>query len=260
MFPFEEMKKGVTSERGHAVLAAKVHFQKKESKGMKKAIMGVAMLAALALVVSCATTPAQKPVEQPVVQPTPAGALPEAELARAKALKEQADAYSLGDYAPEEYAAAEKDLAAGQDAYGTDNVASKASLDKAISGYTAVNAKGGALYLSKLQAKMDAARKDADDAKAGVAVKDDYSNAVVVADRAVQEKNAANIAAAAADFPQATDMFNAAAASAREKKAAADAAMKAASASEANAKKTAVAADSTLKTEGFADDIQGGGK
>ncbi|MGA2477676.1 MAG: hypothetical protein ABSG63_02870 [Spirochaetia bacterium] len=227
---------------------------------MKKAIRGAALFAALALVVSCATAP--KPVEQPVEQPKPtaAGALPEAELARAKALKQQADAYSLGDYDTAEYAAAEKDFAAGQDAYNKDNTASKAALDKAIAGYTAVIAKGGALYLSGLQAKMDAARKDADSAKAGVAVKDDYDKAVVVADRAVKEKNALDIASAAADFPQATDMFTAAAASARDKKAAADAAMKAASESEANAKNTAVTADSTLKTEGFADQTQGGGK
>jgi hypothetical protein len=36
--------------------------------------------------------------------------------------------------------------------------------------------------------------------------------------------------------------------------------MKAASASAENAKKTADTADSTLKTEGFADQTQGGGK
>jgi hypothetical protein len=226
---------------------------------MKKAIRGAALFAALALVVSCATTPAQKPVDQPVEKPTAVGALPEAELAKAKALKEKADAYSLGDYAPAEYAAAEKDLAAGESAYDKDNTASKASLDKAIAGYTSVIAKGGPLYLAKLQAQTDAARKAADDAKAGVAVKDDYDKAVAVADRAVKEKNALDIASAAADFPQATDMFNAAAASAREKRAAAEAAIKAANASAESSKQTAVAADSTLQTEGFTD-VQGGGK
>jgi len=231
---------------------------------MMKAIKGAALFAALALVVSCATTPAQKPVEKPVEQPKPtaAGALPEAELARAKALKQQADAYSLGDYAPEEYAAAEKDLAAGQEAYGKDNTASKASLDKSIAGYTAVNARGGALYLGTLQEKMNAARTAADDLKAGVAVKDDYDKAAAVADRAVKEKNAGDIASAASDFPQATDMFNAAAASARDKKAAADAAMKAANASEENSKKNAANADATMQSEGISSegDTQGGGK
>ena len=156
---------------------------------MMKAIRGAALCAALALVASCASAP-QKPVEQPqqpVVQPTPAGALPEAELARAKALKDQVDKYSLGDYDGEDYAAAEKALAAGQDTYGKDNTASKKSLDAAIAGYTAVNAKGGAAYLAKLKEKMDAARADADAAKAPVAVKEDYGKASAVADRAMAE-------------------------------------------------------------------------
>jgi hypothetical protein len=227
---------------------------------MNKAIRGAVLFAALALVMSCATAPVQKPVEQPVEQPKPTakGALPEAELAKARELKQQADAYSLGEFAPAEYAAAEKDLAAGRDAYDKDNTASKASLDKAIAGYTTVLSKGGALYLAGLQGKMEAARKDADDAKARVAVKDDYAKAAALGDRAVKEKNAGDIDSAAADFPQATDMFTAAAVSARDKKAAADAAIKAAAASEANAKKTAAAADTTLKTEGFAE--EGGGK
>ena len=105
---------------------------------------------------------------------------------------------------------------------------------------------------------MDAARAEADAAKAPVAVKDDYRKASAVADRAMAEKKAGNIAAAATDFPQATGMFTAAAERARQKRAAAQAAIDAANASGETAKKTAEDADSTLKTEGFAESTQGG--
>ena len=64
---------------------------------------------------------------------------------------------------------------------------------------------------------MEAARKAADDLKAAVAVKDDYARPLRLRP-AVKEKNAVDIASAAADFPKATDLFTTAAASAREKK------------------------------------------
>lgn len=236
---------------------------------MKKATRGVLCFAALAFVMSCASAPAQKPATEPAAQPAaqpatqPQGAasLPEAELAKAKALQQQADAYSLGDYVPDDYAAASRDLAAGQQSYGKDNAASKKSLDRSIDGFTTVISKGGALYLAKLQAQTDAARKAAIEAKAPVAVKDDYANADAVALRAVREKNAGDIQSAAADFPQATTLFTTATVKAREKKAAADAAIAAAAASQENSKKTATDADTVIKTgDVSAADGNGGGK
>jgi len=231
---------------------------------MKKTIRWAVFFAALVLAVSCATTPPQKPVEQPTVTPeTPKGALPEAELAKAKELQEKADRHGLGDYAPDEYAAAVKNLAAGEETYGKDNAASKKSLDQAIDGFTAVIDKGGALYLGKLQDQSAVSKKAADELKADVAVKDDYAIAAAVYTRAIQEKGAKDIDSAAADFAQATELFDAVAERAKEKKAAADSAMNATDASEANAKQTATNAEKTLDTEGFTaegGDQQGGGR
>lgn len=230
---------------------------------MKKAIRWAMFFAALVLAVSCATTPPQKPVEQPTVTPeTPKGALPEAELAKAKELQEKADRHGLGDYAPDEYAAAEKNLAAGQETYGKDNVASKKSLDQAIDGFTAVIDKGGALYLGKLQDQAAAAKKAADELKADVAVKDDYASAAAVYTRAITAKGAKDIDSAAADFTQAAELFDAVAEQARQKKAAAEAAMNATDASEANAKQSATDAEKSLQKEGFTSegDQQGGGR
>jgi hypothetical protein len=235
---------------------------------MKKTIRWAVIFAALVLAVSCATTPPQKPVEQPAEQPVaqpeaPKAALPEAELAKAKELQEKADRYGLGEYAPDEYAAAVKSLAAGQETYGTDNAASKKSLDQAIVGFTTVIDKGGALYLGKLQDKAAASKKAADELKASVAVKDDYASASVVYTRAIKERGAKDIDGAAADFTQAADLFDAVAEKAKEKKAAADAAMSATDASEAGSKQAAVDAEKKLDTDGFTaegGDQQGGGR
>ena len=76
------------------------------------------------------------------------GGRPEAELAKAKALQQQADKYGLGDYAHHDYAAAGKDLAAGQDRTARTIRHPRQSLNKAIDEYTTVISKGGALYLA----------------------------------------------------------------------------------------------------------------
>lgn len=235
---------------------------------MKKAIRWAVFFAALVLAVSCATTPPQKPAEQPAEQPAaqpeaPKAALPEAELAKAIELQQKADQYGLGDYAPDEYAAAVKNLAAGQEAYGEDNKASKKSLDQAIGGFTTVIDKGGALYLGKLQDQAASSKKAADKLKAEVAVKDDYASAAAVYTRAIKEKGAKDIDSAAADFTQAADLFDAVAEKAKQKKTAADAAMNATDASEANAKRAAIDAEKTLQKDGFTSeggDQQGGGR
>ena len=180
-----------------------------------------------------------------------------------KELQEKADRHGLGDYAPDEYAAAEKNLAAGQETYGKDNAASKKSLDQAIAGFTMVIDKGGALYLGKLQDQAAASKKAADELKADVAVKDDYASAAAVYTRAIREKGAKDIDSAAADFTQATELFDTVAEKAKQKKAAAEAAMSATDASEANAKQAATDAETSLQTEGFTSeggDQQGGGR
>jgi len=174
---------------------------------MRKALPIVLAAVALLWAASCASTPPKEDVP-----------LPESELAQAKELKAKVDLYGLGPLAQTEYTAAERDLKAGQDAYGTDNAASKASLDKAIAGYRAVIAKAGPLYLGTLSDKAAAAKKTADDLKASVAVKDDYAKAQAAYDRALAAKTAGDLEAATKDFEEARTMFEAVAKTAAEKR------------------------------------------
>ena len=218
---------------------------------MKKALF-VALVAAVSVIVaSCASAPA-KPVETPVVTPeTPAPPLPEAELSKAKELQQKADAYHLGDYAPEDYATATSSLKAGQDAYGKDNAASKKSLDQAVASFTIVIDKGGAAYLAKAKGEADTSRKAADDLKASVAVKDDYAKAQDAYDKAGTEGAAGDLGAAGTDYASARDGFNAAAASAQQKKDRATRALDETDQAMTASEKTAADAQKALQDEGF---------
>lgn len=217
---------------------------------MRKIVPWAALLAALFLAVSCASTPPATPPETP--QPEkPAVAAPDAELAQAQSLQQKADKYGLGEYAPEDYAAATKDLKAGQDAYGKDNAASKESLTKAIDEFTTVITKGGALYLTKVKAQSDASKKAADDLKASVAVKDQYAEANEVYLRAVKEKDAGDIENAVADFTKARDMFDAVAALALQKKENATKSLADTKETMTASEQKAADAQKTLKDEGF---------
>jgi hypothetical protein len=213
---------------------------------MRRILFCAAAAGALFLVVSCASTPPQQPgPEQPVA------AAPDAELAQAKALQQRVDAMGLGTYAPDDYAAANKDLQAGQDAYGKDNAASKKSLQAAIAGYNAVLAKGGPLYLATVQQQAEASKKSADDLKASVAVKDDYAAADDVYRRALREKGSGDIENAHKDFSQSRDDFDAVAKTAQQKKDAALQALQDAHQDRTASEKKAQDAEKSLKDEGF---------
>jgi tetratricopeptide (TPR) repeat protein len=173
---------------------------------MRKAFLIVLAGAALLMAASCKSTPPEEAVP-----------LPETELAKAKELKAKADLYKLGPLAQAEYDAAESDLKAGEVAYGKDNAASKVSLDKAIAGYQAVIAKAGPLYLGTLNDKAAAAKRAADDLKASVAVKDDYTKAQAVYDRALAAKASGDLEAATKDYEEARKSFDAVAKVAQEK-------------------------------------------
>ena len=217
---------------------------------MRRIVPWAALIAALLLAVSCASTPPAKPPETP--QPEkPAVAAPDAELAQAQSLQQKADKYGLGQYDAEDYAAATKDLKAGQDAYGKDNAAAKESLTKSIDEFKSVISKGGALYLAKLQAQTEASKKAADDLKASVAVKDQYGEANDVYQRALKEKDSGDIDSAAADFTKARDLFDAAAALAQQKKDNATKALAGAQETMTASEKKAADAQKTLKDEGF---------
>jgi|GEM_PF-5408133 len=222
---------------------------------MRKIVPWAALLAALLLAVSCAGTPPARPPEtaQPATaQPEkPAVAAPDAELAQAQSLQQKAEKYGLGEFDAEDYAAATKDLKAGQDAYGKDNAAAKESLTKAIGEFNSVITKGGPLYLAKLQAQTDASKKAADDLKASVAVKDQYAEANDVYQRALKEKDSGDIENAAADFTKARDMFDAVAALAQQKKDNATKALAGAQEGMTASEQKAADAQKTLKDEGF---------
>jgi hypothetical protein len=223
---------------------------------MKKAIPWAVLATALFLAVSCASTPPEKPKEpetpQVKVEPQkPAVSAPEAELAKAKELKQRADKYSLGEYAPVEYAAAVKDLEAGESAYGKDNAASKKSLDSAIDGFTTVISKGGGILVDKIQQQSAASKKAADDIKANVAVKDEYAKALEVYNLAIKEKAVGDLEQAGSDFAQAQDMFDAVYGQARDKRENALQAMKEAEQLQAESEQKAQEAEKSLTDEGF---------
>ena len=226
---------------------------------MKKTLFWAALAAALLFAASCKSTPPVEPEPEPQVQVEPvkpAVPAPEAELAKAKELKARADKYGLADYAPAEYAAATKDLAAGEAAYGKDNTASKASLDKAISGFTAVIAKGGGMLVEKIQAESTAARQAAEDIKADVAVKDEFAAALEVHNRALKEKAAGDLEKAGADFAQARDMFDAVYETAYAKREAALKAIQQTDEALAESEQKAADAQEALDSEGVP--VQGG--
>jgi hypothetical protein len=220
---------------------------------MRKIICLAAVSGALFLVISCASTPPQQPKpaapQPPAAQP--ATGAPDTELAQAKSLQQRVDALGLGTYDPDDYAAANKDLQAGQDAYGKDNAASRTSLQSAIAEYNSVISKGGALYLANAQQQAEASKKAADDLKASVAVKDDYATANAVYTKALQEKDAGDIENAGKDFGQARDDFDAVAKVAQQKKDAAVQALQNAQQDSNVSQQKAQDADKTLKDEGF---------
>ena len=174
---------------------------------MRKTLLIVLAGTALLMAASCKSTPPEEAVP-----------LPETELAKAKELKAKADLYKLGPLAQAEYTAAESDLKAGEETYGKDNAASKASLDKAIAGYQSVIAKAGPLYLGTIHDRTAAAKKAADDLKASVAVKDDYAKAQAVYDRALAAKTSGDLEAATKDYEEARKMFEAVKVVAQEKR------------------------------------------
>ncbi len=212
---------------------------------MRTALFQAILLGGLALVVSCASAPTGKPGEEA------AQALPEAELARAKDLNQRIDNLGLGDYARTEYTAGLKSLKTGEDAYGKDNAASKRSLDDAIGAFTAVIAKGGPLYLGKAREQTLSSKKAADDAKAAVAVKDDYAKASQSYDRAEKDSAAGDIESAAKGYASARDLFSAAAARALQKRAKAQQALRDADTALSASEQKAADSQKSLQAEGF---------
>jgi hypothetical protein len=189
---------------------------------MRKYALPISLLAALVLVVSCASTPPQTPEPAQPEQAEPAApAAPDAERARAQELQKTIEDYGLAADDPDGYEKAKGDLAAGEQAYGKDNAAAKLSYDAAIGGFSGIIEKGWPRLVSTAQGESDTARQAALDEKASIAVKDDYTSADAVYQRAVKEKDAGENEKAFNDFRAARDGFDSATAAARVKKAAA---------------------------------------
>ena len=205
---------------------------------MRKILTLAAVAAAVSLVMSCASTPP--------AQPDPA-----AERDQARSLQQKVDQLNLGPFDQADYEAAGTNLKAGEGSFGKDNAASKKSFLAAIDGYNAVLSTGGPLFLADAQKKTDASRKTADDLKASVAVKDDYSRAEAVYQRALSEKNAGDIANAGKDFADAQSQFDAVAKTAQQKKDAATAALQSAQQDATASEQKASDAQKALTDEGF---------
>lgn len=148
---------------------------------------------------SCATAPK--------VEEDTKTALPETEYTRANKLKEQADKYTLADYAPDEYSQAEQKLKEGKATYKTDNASSKKSLDEAIVDYEAVMAKGFPLLTEKKQEDTEAIVKQAEGIKAQAAMKEEYEAARTKYDQALAAQNAGEYEQAVALFDEAKLLF-----------------------------------------------------
>jgi hypothetical protein len=230
---------------------------------MKKALVFALLAAVSVIVASCASAPAKPMEKQQGTAPMTAASLPEAELASARELQQKADAFHLGDFAPEEYAAGKSALAAGQDSYGKNNAASRKSLDQAAASFTAVIDKGGKAYLAKAKAEADTSRKAADDLKASAAIQlsaassrekyiaYEYGKAQEAYDKAGKEGEAGDLGAAGKDYAAARSGFTAAAASAQVKK---DRAVRALAETEramTASEKNAEDAQKSLRDEGF---------
>lgn len=151
------------------------------------------LLAAVALLVllaaGCKTAP--KPV---AVEPT--APLPEAEYKQAQELRALIEKYSLDQYAPDVYKAADARFQEGEKAYRKDNELSRAALRDAIDGFQKVIDKG----FPQVQKQADASKSAAEDAGAPIAAKSEYGAAMDTYNQAVK-------AGKAKQYEQSLDLF-----------------------------------------------------
>jgi hypothetical protein len=133
-----------------------------------------ASAAACLIAISCASqakvaeapepASAAKPAEAEVVSAAnadPTAAAPDELRAKASALRKKAFDLALKDFAPEEYAAADKAFATGNAEYGKDNAASAASYSEAAAGFQAVLDRGLPLLAASERQRAEARRDEA---------------------------------------------------------------------------------------------------
>ena len=198
------------------------------------------IFAILLIFSSCATAPE--------VEEDTRAALPETEHTRANELKAQADKYNLVEYAPDEYSQAEQKLKDGEATYKTDNASSKKSLDEAIAGYEAVMTKGFPLLTEKKQEETEAIVKQAEDIKAQVAMKEEYTAARAKYDQALAAQNNGEYEQAVTLFDEAKLLFQDLYEKTKEKKERAEQAMGSSEESIKDFEEQARAGDEELQT------------
>jgi hypothetical protein len=183
-------------------------------------LLGLLVLAAAAvLMVSCKTAPPPEPTEpEPVAVPKP-----EKEYQTAKELRATVTEFGLDSYEAAAFKKAEASFKDGEAAYDKDNAKSKAAFQDAIAGYQKVLDSGFPALTAERRKTADAAKAEADAIKAGVAVKADYNAAMDLYKQAVAAAEAKDYRKCLDLYDRSTAKFTAAAATARQLKAKAQA-------------------------------------
>jgi hypothetical protein len=159
----------------------------------------LALAAAAVLLVSCKTAPVPEPVEpEPVTEaPVPK---PEQEYQTAKELRATITQFGLDSYEGAAFRKAEDSFKDGEAAYEKDNAKSRTAFQQAIAGYRQVLDGGFPALTAERKKSAEEARTDANEVKAGVAVRADYNAAQTLFNQAADaERNK--------DYPKALDLY-----------------------------------------------------
>ncbi len=169
---------------------------------------------------------------------------------QAAALKTTIEEKDLAAYDSGNYAIANEKYALAESTYAADPEAALDALDEAILRYNLVVQKGFESYAATRKAPADDAKVKADEAKANVAVKEDYAKAQALYDEAAAAMAAGRYEDAASLYDQSSGLFEAATASALEKKATAEAALQSLDAASEASVQNIIEADEAIGTAG----------
>jgi len=185
----------------------------------------LALAAATVLLVSCKTAP--EPVEEPVEEPvTEAVSKPEQEYQTAKELRATVTQFGLDRYEADAFKKAEANFKDGEAAYEKDNAKSRTAFQQAIAGYQQVLDGGFPALTAERKKGADEAKAEADQVKAGVAVKADYNAAQGLYNQAAAAEKAKDYPKSLDLYEQSRAKFVAAAQTARQLKAQAEGSIK----------------------------------
>jgi hypothetical protein len=179
---------------------------------VNKRISFFLLVAVALLAVGCKTAPKPPPAVEP------AAPLPEAEYQKAQELRALIAKYSLDQYAPDVYKAAEARYQEGEKAYRKDNVLSKAALKDAIDGYQKVIDTGFPKAVAGPQKEAEASKKASEDLGAPVAMKSDYAAALDTFNQASKARDAKQYENSLSLFQKAKQQFDSAAQATRVKR------------------------------------------